>query len=291
MSGGVSSTWHSSAPTRGTATSSAAIPPVAGAMWPSNQLIDAVKPLDERFTGKRQRAAGIAPAVTGEQLAVFLRWWVEQVNRVLGIATDPSLFRDKVTDRYDPRRHMAYVASLDRLFQNVHEVLYLTEQAESARLRAAYDALDCLDGMRLGSFADFTNPSKVQKALHQLKTGLPADVAAVALPPCEDAANALSNVSDEFYPSPNRVASGLTGIPGRAQTVPWDRVIPDYLRIDRNSGHSFLKEVDPDQEPDKLAIFLSHTGMMPSKVSSLAFLWLLAHVADPNLLEKRLTRR
>jgi hypothetical protein len=63
------------------------------------------------------------------------------------------------------------------------------------------------------------------------------------------------------------------------------RAIPDYLQIDRNSAHSFLKEVDPDQEPDNLTIFLSHTEMMPNKTSSLAFFRLLVHVADPDLLE------
>ena len=120
--------------------------------------MDAAKPLDERFTGKRQRSTGKPPAVTCGQLAVFIRWWVEQVNRVLGIATDPSLFKGKASGRYDPRRHMAYLASLERLFQGVHEVLLFSERSESARLRAAYDTLDCLDGMRLGSFADFTTP-------------------------------------------------------------------------------------------------------------------------------------
>ena len=101
----------------------------------------------------------------------------------------------------------------------------------------------------------------------------------------------VSKVSDQFYPGPHRTATGLTGVPGRSQPAPWDRVIPDYLRIDRNSAHSFLNEVDPDQEPGKLMIFLSHTGEMPIKLSSLAFLWLLVHVADPALLEARLTRR
>ena len=42
----------------------------------------------------------------------------------------------------------------------------------------------------------------------------------------------------------------------------------------------------PDQEPDKLIIFLSHTaGEMPIKLSSLAFFWLLVHVAEPALLK------
>lgn len=142
-------------------------------VWPSTQVIDAVKPMDERFAGRRQRSTGVCAPVTGDQLAVFLRWWVDQVNHVLGIATNPSLFPDKDTGRYDPRRHMAYLASLERLFRDVHETLYSAEQAEDTRLRAAYDALDCLDGMRLGSFADFTTPSKVNKALENLENSLP----------------------------------------------------------------------------------------------------------------------
>lgn len=264
--------------------------PVPGAKWPSNQLIDAASPLGERFTGKRQRSAGVPPAVTGNQLMVFLRWWVEQVNRILGIATDPSLFKDKISGRYDPRRHLAYLASLDRLFQGVHEVLHFTEQSENARLRAAYDTLDCLDGMRLGSFADFTTPSKAQKALDHLTANLPNDVASVVLPACRDAVEALNNVSDGFYPGPHRAAAGLTGLPGQPQLMTWDKAVPAYLRIDRNSAHSFLREVDPDQEPGKLMIFLSNTGEMPTKLSSLAFFWLLVHVAQPNLLEHRLVR-
>lgn len=264
--------------------------PVAGMVWPSSELIDAAKPLDERFVGKRMRAAAIPPAITSEQLGVFLSWWVEQVNHVLRVATDPSLFRDKANDKYDPCRHMAYLASLERLFQDVHQVRFCAEQSETGRLRAAYDALDCLEGMRLGGFADLTTPSKVQKEFDHLKAILPAEAAVAVLPTCQGALDALNDIEDQFYPSPNRGADGLTAVPGRGLLVPWDRAIPDYLRIDRNSAHSFLKEIDPDREPDKLAIFLSHTGMMPNKLSDLAFFWLLANLAQPDRLEQRLTR-
>jgi hypothetical protein len=258
---------------------------VPGAVWPSNQIIDSLKLSDARFTGPRLREGNNPPSVTADQLETFLTWWTTRVNEVLAIATDPTRFPQRGAGTYDPGRHWQYLASIERLFRDVGEVMLETEMNETAQLRASYDALDTLEGMRLGDFAPAVTPRNAHKALDWLDQHLPADVAAVALPACRRGVEALDQVKNGFtgrYVG----SSGLIGLPTKnGQTVDrgWDSATAGYLRLDRNSAHSYM-----NLDPEDRALLLAHTGHLPRALAHIALLWLLRLLSEPQQLATKM---
>ncbi|MFE3106858.1 hypothetical protein [Kitasatospora indigofera] len=260
--------------------------PVAGLTRPSNRIIDAVRPTEERFTGPRRSCSTAAPTVRGEQCKAFFTWWTSQVDKVLAVATDPVNFRG--TDGlYTPSAHWQYLASIERLFRDVAEVFSFTEDNETARLRAAYDALDTLGGMGHSGFDTAVTPTYAAKSLNRLENALAPDIAALALPPCRRAVEALHQVKDGFLPtSAYHTPNGLAGLPGKPTPLSWDRATILYLRRDRNSAHSFLNLDDWEK-----ALLFSHDGTLPRAVADLAFLYLLDLIADPDRLASKLRPR
>ncbi|MFJ2637362.1 MULTISPECIES: hypothetical protein [unclassified Streptomyces] len=252
-----------------------------GATWPSNQLMEALKISDERFTGSYQRSGQNRPDLTGSQLSAFLTWWTARLNQVLVIATDPARFAGN-TSTYDPGRHWQYLASLERVLRDVGEVMLATEQNETTRLRAAYDALNAMEGMRMRKFNVAVTPSKASKAFDWLSQKLPPDVAAVALPACRRGVEALAQVKDGFAPGRYVGSNGLAGLPGKNGSVDrsWDSATAGYMSLDRNSLHSYMNHT-----PEEKAILLSHTGHLPRGLANIALLWLMRLLADPDQLK------
>jgi hypothetical protein len=212
-------------------------------------------------------------------MAAFLTWWGGRVNDLLAVATDPARFPRAGSTSYDPGRHWQYVASIERLFRDVGEAMALTEHGETARLRAAYDALDTLEGLRLGSFGSCVNPADARKAVDYLAANLPAEVAAISLPACRRGLDALTRVRDGFLPGRHHGPAGLIALPGKKgpYDLDWDRATAAYLRQDRNSAHSFM-----NLDLDEKAIVLSHDGTLPYGLANLAILWRIRAVADPD---------
>ncbi|WP_327691110.1 hypothetical protein OG870_17445 [Streptomyces sp. NBC_00461] len=257
-----------------------------GATWPSNQLVDALKISDDRFTGPSLRGGQNRPNLTSSQLHTFLTWWIARVNDVLALATDPArFFLDKSTPTYDPGLHWQYLASIERVLRDVAETMLDSEQNETARLRAAYDALDAMEGMKLVGFDAAVTPSNARKAYDWLNQQLPADVAAVALPACLRGVEALDRVKDGFSPGRYVGTDGLVNLPGKNGPVKrsWDGATAGYLRLDRNSAHSFL-----NQTAEQKAVLLSHNGHLPRGLANIALLWLIRLLADPTQLAVKL---
>lgn len=269
--------------------------PLVGRGRPTDDLIEALSDSQGRFHPRdsRPKAAYDRPSYQRQESLLLLRWWIRRVNLMLASATDIGRFADGAGD-YQPRRHFAFLLSLERLFTGLHQTLSEAGRNESLRLTSAYDALDCLDGMGmgLGDFAAMTTPSKARAALDRLRVDLPADFAAVVLPRCESAVEALEGVKDGFFLPGVATPQGLLGLPGNEkQALGWDKAIPAYLRIDRNSAHSFVNELDPVAEPNKFTIFAAHDGRLSPHLADLAFLWVLRVLSDPSLLFKAIDRK
>lgn len=260
--------------------------PVAGLTFPTDQLIDTVRPPTDRLDGPRQRGGQNPPTATAEQTMAFFTWWTTQVNKILALATDPVNFADRPSNVYSPVKHWQYLASIERLFRDVAETLADTEYHETAQLRAAYDALDTLEGMRHGGFDTLVTPSRAARTLQNLRQDLPPDIAAVALPICQRAVDALDKVKDGFTPTGTYYTpTGLAGLPGKKgpMNTTWDQATSLYLQRDRNSAHSFLT-----MEKWEKALLLSHNGSLPRGIAELAFLYLLDLVAHPDQIAAKL---
>jgi hypothetical protein len=273
--------------------------PLAGRIHPTDELLTALEASADRFLKPYGPSGQPRPTATGSDAAEFLRWCTSRMNCLLSVVTDLTLFVDG-TGRYDARRHTALLLSIERVFRDLLDVLTGTGRNEGARLRAAYHALDCLHGMRIGlldgmkvaTFRDLTTPSKAERGLERLAELLPPAAAAVCLPKCRNAVSALNQIRAGFFLDRHVASDGLVDIPDHngLRNIPWDRAIPDYLRIDRNSAHSFLEEINPDTNPGKLTTFIAHDGALPPGLADLPYLWLLLLVAEPDRLRTPLLR-
>lgn len=263
--------------------------PLAGSAHPTDELLAAIGQDHARFT--RRRRGKERPEATASDALAAIQWWVSKTNLLFSIMTDITLFVD-AQGGYEPVRHAAFLISVERLFTDVLEVLTNTGRNEGAKLRAAYDALDCIDGLRLGllpgmkkpTFADLTSTTKVARAVDDLERSLPSGVGAVVLPKCIEARDALEHVKEGFFLERHVGADGLVDVPvagGGTREVLWDEAIRNYIRIDRNSAHSLLKEIDPVREPGKLVTFVAHDGELDPAVADLAYLWLVTLLDDP----------
>ncbi|MFE0771857.1 hypothetical protein [Streptomyces sp. NPDC058861] len=251
--------------------------------WPGSRLTDGLTP-----TARFPTPNGPAPTPTVDQSGPFLSWWVQRSAEFLSIATDPSYFGDE-HHFYSPPRHLAFVASLGRLYRDTAEAMRSSDH--SAGLRAAYDALDCLEGMRWKAFDVATNPGKVRKVLNDLREKLPPAVVDVALPLCERAALALEEVQNGFIQKGRHYSpDGLVDMPGKKgpQALSWDKAVQMYIRLDRNSAHSF-RQIEED--PFERALLFSHEGTIPGDLCYLPFLHLMDILANSERLEAQMSRR
>ncbi|MFI2241084.1 hypothetical protein [Streptomyces chrestomyceticus] len=258
--------------------------PLTDTAWPSSRLTDTLRPSQQSAGAPHGRTAALGT----DQTAPFLRWWTQQCAAVLRTATDPTYFDDG-HGTYVPSRHLAFLASLGRLYRDTAEAVRSSDP--SSGLRAAYDALDCLEGMSWKTFDEAAHPGKAQKVVETLRQHLPGEVSAVALPLCERAARALKAVRDGFITDGRYYASGgLTGMPGKhpAHSMTWDKAVQRYVRLNRNSAHSYRKI---EEDPFERALLFSHEGTMPGDLAYLPFLHLMDILASPQKIGMKLGRR
>ncbi|WP_143681372.1 hypothetical protein [Streptomyces sp. 2R] len=256
---------------------------LSDADWPSNRLTDVLLPT-ARFNNSKGRATTPSVDITGP----YLSWWVQRSAELLRIATDPAGFKDEQSF-YAPTRHLAFIASLGRFYRDTAEAM--RSNSHSVALRASYDALDCLEGMRWNAFDNATNPSKVRKVLARLRETLPSPVAEVALPLCERAARALEEVRDGFITRSRHYSTdGLVEMPGKGgpQNISWDKAVQMYIRLDRNSAHSFGK-IEEDSL-DRSLLFV-HEGVIPGDLCYLPFLHLMDMLVNCERLQVQLSKR
>jgi hypothetical protein len=106
------------------------------------------------------------------------------------------------------------------------------------------------------------------------------------MPKCEKAVDALGKVADGFYIKERRVDGRLrvkrkTG--DEWEEISMENAVAAYLRVLRNSTHSFLGATKDQRE---LSLLAAHTGQLPEALPDLA----LVHVLDMLLAPERLIR-
>ncbi len=90
------------------------------------------------------------PKLAPELIEAYFKWWIAGVNRLLGIAADPAMFR-KPDRSYDPASQFGFQLSLERLFATIRAILVGSRRDEYTRLILSFQAFDLLKGMELGS--------------------------------------------------------------------------------------------------------------------------------------------
>jgi hypothetical protein len=224
------------------------------------------------------------PNVQPESFAQFFRWWVERLNALWGVVLDPARFVD-AAGYHDPQALFGTILSLERLFTSLQALLAASFRDDFQRRALLFDILDLLDGLRFGSLDTLLTMRRARAALDRVRAA-GGGVAGVAMPKCEKAVDALGKVADGFYIKERRVDGRLrvkrkTG--DEWEEISMENAVAAYLRVLRNSTHSFLGATKDQRE---LSLLAAHTGQLPEALPDLA----LVHVLDMLLAPERLIR-
>lgn len=226
------------------------------------------------------------PKLPPAQIEDYLKWWVAGVNRLLGIAADPSMFR-KTGGSYDAASHMGFQLSLDRLFETIRGILVGSRRDDYTRLILAFQAMDLLIGMRLGSYDTLAHPGRVRAIVKDLETKLPSGAASVVLPRCRRAADALEQLKSGFYLT-ERIDSGRLRVQtkkGGWDAIALDTAVAEYVNLIRDASHTLREKM---ASPGDLSLFVSHDGDVDPSVADVPFVHLVNMLANPTALEIRL---
>jgi hypothetical protein len=226
------------------------------------------------------------PKLPPEQIEAYFTWWVQGVNRLLGLAANPSMFR-KGDRSYDPAGHFGFQLSLDRLFATIQAILVGSRRDEYGRLILAFQAFDLLKGMGLGTYDTLADPSRVRAAVNELENSLPPGPAAVLLPRCRRAASDLEGLTRGFYLS-ERIEDGRLRL--RTKGGSWAAVslaaaTAEYLNLIRDAGHTWREKMGSAHDR---SLFVAHDGVINPSVADVPFVHLVRLLADPTELERRL---
>lgn len=190
-----------------------------------------------------------------------LRWWVQRLNDIFGLALDPASYRDE-RGAFIPARQVGVLMSLERLFVSLQTIL-TQPRDDFVRSLLLFDVLDALAGLGFDDWNRMVTLRNVQSALTRLESRLPADARPLLLPRCAEAVDALRVAVDGFSPAyvdedfvQLRSKSGVT------DRVARDRAYASLLRLTRNASHSYREHA---KDPREVSLLASHDGRVPAR--------------------------
>jgi hypothetical protein len=217
------------------------------------------------FTYPRLGLTVIGRAQAGDSV-VFMSWWIDMWNRVLGQLLDPASHRD---DRgmFDPYLMLGRVVTLERLLACVQSILINSGLEELTRMELFFEAIDLLEGLggKIGSWHDLTSPSFAERQLKKLKSELVRhpEVERVVLERCQRGVDALISLRNGFRDDVRRT-----------RVVDVDNGVFDVLRAIRNAGHG-LRGAGDDRSNVALKRMMGHLSRVPADLPELVWFHLL----------------
>ena len=230
----------------------------------------------------RPRTGASIPSFPPSAYEAALTWWVARLNDLAGIVLDVGHFSD-AKGNYQPAAHLGVLLSIERLFASVQTILAEARGSELVRLAMFFDVIDILDGLSFGSWESLLTRTRVERDLERLRPTLPDGARDYLLTRCVPALEALRSMEDGFALR-ERIQDGKLRVRERDGTS-WRNLslvaaVPQYLRIARNSSHSFRKMA---KDPREVSLMAAHDGDIPDAISDLAFLHLLRFMSRPHI--------
>ncbi len=223
------------------------------------------------------------PTYEPEASDAWLRWWVYEINALLGQALDVGRFTGE-NGEYKPAAQLGVLLSLEKLFTSVQSILADPIRGDG-RLSTFFDVIDLLDGLSFGSWENMLRYDKVSSQLAELEAIVPPTARDIALTRVRPSVRALSDFLDGFVNAPGQLApSGNLRVRQRDgigwQEVPLHSAGQAYLRLIRNATHSFRSMA---RDPHDVSLLASHLGTIPDALPDLAFMHLLRFLVAPRL--------
>ncbi len=241
--------------------------------------------------------------VPGPSLATLLAWWVDRLNRLYWIATDPTRFVQP-DGRHDAPAGLAYFLTLERVLDDMRTLGAMPQASPLVRLNVAFDLLDKLETL-LGygprarrKYGDSWGSGRGFERLLNRSRTLPEIQGAFGNMPLTWSSSFAARAEELFAEIYDEVREGVlvsrlrndgvvVGNDG-SQILKWDDYVGQVVRSVRNSSHGLLDQLAGRQ----VEVAATHTGALPASLPDLIFLIGLALLADPeHLWEARQTPR
>ena len=231
---------------------------------------------------------GWSKRVPGQTLGSLLAWWVNRINRLYWIATDPTCFVD-ASGHHDSSAQLGYLLTLERVLGDMRTLGASPQAAPLVRLNLAFDLLDKLEtlmGYGPRSSGDgFALLLDRSKTLPRLERAFSRVMPLTVAPRFSARARELFNeVYEELrlgVLNPRLRDEGVLVGQDELTLMPWDEYVGRLIRSVRNSSHGLLGQLTGRRHVDLAA---THTGSMPSGLPDLAFLIALGILSEPERL-------
>jgi hypothetical protein len=215
------------------------------------------------------------PTLTPTACSEAARWWVDRLNDLFSVVTDPVLFAD-TTGTYDPASHHQALMTVEQLFERVNSIITSHRDTHAQRV-LLFTVLDTFERLSGRSINDLCDVRYAEKTLQNLRSSLPAGAAAVLLPSAERGVAALSELRDGFFLS--ATVRGMTP----------ERATAQYVKILRNATHGHGSNRAGSVQENN-ALLAGHDGEVPPDLALLGYMYLLALMNKPNDLRRYLSR-
>lgn len=228
------------------------------------------------------RTASVSEGLLPGDTEAALAWWVTQLDKLFTEVTDPCNFRTQ-DSRFSFRGQFEVLLSVEQAFRNLQSLLASSRDSHSRRV-LFFDTLDTLEGLHLGTFDRMLHHSHAYDTLQSLAGIMPEAAARLLLPRAQRAVDALAKLQEGFFLQSRLVTHGIR-LPDKRQgerVVTLESATAMWLRVLRNAGHSFGGRTGNNERDD--ALLAAHDGEIPPELPDLAFLYLIALVAEPRRL-------
>lgn len=211
----------------------------------------------------------------------LLAWWCERLNATFNVLLDPARYQK--AGLYDAIDHHGELLTFDRLVAVVNAILVGSRRREEFTRRLMFfEALDILEGYRLGSYRRLLDEDFLNFTLDEVRKRIPKSIRPFLIPRCEVAIQAVKRTSQAWGITERVTAKGLVVNIDTGQKVwPLSQAVGEYIRLVRNAGHSFRESLE---EKEKRSLLVSHTGRLEPEISDVAFLYFLRLVTEPDLI-------
>jgi hypothetical protein len=234
-------------------------------------------------------SATTAPSIGPRDIESALRWWAEHLGALFNEITDPVRYQNE-DGTFNSVRNFETLLTFEQVFRNA-QVLAANDRDPQSRRSLMFDLIDSIGGIRRPDFDQMCELSTADTALEQVNAALGSNAARAILPRAQAGRDALERVQDGFF-LPSRVSDAGVRMPNRDGTerdVTRASAAAMYLRVLRNSGHSFGSSGARQSGLARdRALLISHDGRLPVDLPDLAYLYFLRLLARPEDLRHRI---
>ncbi|WP_139244505.1 hypothetical protein [Arthrobacter alpinus] len=229
---------------------------------------------------KQERGSDNRPQIESKVYEQAANWWVRQLDILFSVATEPANYVHE--GAYDPMMAVQKLLTLEQTFRDCQSIATNTRD-QHAKISLAFQALTRMEGLvshwNLNKMLSLT---EAQELLEAVKKEIPEQIHTVYLPRAEKALAALQFIQKGFFLADRHGEENVT-LPrknGDDESVPRAKASKEWLLLYRNSLHGF----DQKSTARQAALLAAHNGQIPGEIADLAWLHLLAIMANPKLL-------